>query len=111
MTTVTNAQLGNSAGAIATGGTPKNRNLLSVKFFNTSSTVSQTVTLYCYPSGGSAGDTTTIDEQVLSPRESYTIPKDQLVLLGNGDVLAGKATTATTVTVTVNFIDRGTDNN
>jgi hypothetical protein len=111
MSTVTNAQLSNTAGAIATGGSPLNKNLLSVKFFNTSTSASQTVTLYLYPSGGSATDTTTIDEFALGPRESFSIPKDQLVVLGNGDVFAGKATTAATVTVTVNFVDRGTDNN
>lgn len=111
MSTITNAQLSNTAGAIVTGGTPNNRNLLSVKFFNTSTTVSQTVTLYLHPSGGSAGDTTTIEEVALAPRESWVIPKDQLVVLGNGDVLSGKATTAATVTVTVNYVDRGIDNN
>lgn len=111
MSLVTNAQLSNTAGAIVTGTSPNNRNLLSVKFFNTSTSVSQTVTLYHYASGGSASDTTTIGEVALGPRESYTIPKDQLVVLGNGDVLAGKATTAATVTVTVNYMDRGTDNN
>ncbi len=111
MSTITNAQLSNTAGAIVTGGTPTNRNTLSVKFFNTSTTVSQTVTLYMYPSGGSAGDTTTVEEVALAPRESWSIPKDQLVVLGNGDVLAGKSTTAATVTVTVNYVDRGIDNN
>jgi calcineurin-like phosphoesterase family protein len=111
MSTVTNAQLSNSAGAIATGTSPKNRNLLSVKFFNTSTTADQTITLYHYPSGGSATDTTTVDEKAIGPREVYVLPKDQLVVLGNGDVFAGKSTDAATVTVTVNYIDRGTDNN
>lgn len=111
MSTVSNLQLSNSAGAIATGGTPTNRNLLSVRFFNASASASQTVTLYHYASGGSASDTTTIKEFALGPREDLMIPKDQLMVLGNGDVLAGKSTTATTVTVTVNYVDRGTDNN
>jgi len=111
MSTVTNAQLSNTAGAIATGGAPNNRNLLSVKFFNTSSTIDQTITLYHYPSGGSASNTTTVDERALGPREAYVLPKDQLVVLGNGDVFAGKSTDAATVTVTVNYVDRGTDNN
>jgi hypothetical protein len=105
MANVANLQLGVTETSIVAGGVT-NRNVLSITFFNTSASVSQTVTVYQYPSGGSGSNSTTIKEFTLGARESLVIPKDQLAVLGNGETISGIATTAATVTVTVNYIDR-----
>jgi hypothetical protein len=105
MTNVANLQLGATETTIATGGAI-NRNLLSVKFFNTSATTTQTVTLFHYPSGGSGIPATTVDMFSILPQESHAIPKDQLILLGNGDVFSGLASSGATITVTTNYVDR-----
>lgn len=105
MANVVNLQLGITETSIAVGGAT-NRNIVSLTFFNTSTTTSQTITLYHYPSGGSGSNTTTIREFTIASRQSYVIPKDQLAVLGNGETISGLATTAATVTVTVNYVDR-----
>jgi hypothetical protein len=74
---------------------------------NTSTTDIVTFSLYLYPSGGSASTTTIIKyDKALDPKEDYWFTKDELFRLDNGEVLAGLASIAATVTVTVNYTDR-----
>ncbi len=105
MAKITNAYLLNTETSLAVGGTTA-KNVLRVSFFNTDQSTSYTVTVFMYPSGGSGTDATTVNEFALLPRSSFTLPKDQLVRLGNGDVLSAKCGTSNKVVATVNFEDR-----
>jgi hypothetical protein len=105
MANITNTNLQSTETSLAVGGaTPKN--LLKVSFFNIDASTTYTVTVYSYASGGSGSDSTTVDEFALPPRTSFTLPKDQLVRLGNGNVFSAKAGTSNKVVATINFEDR-----
>ena len=105
MANVFNVQLGVTETVIAQGGTT-HRNILSLRLVNTD-TVSRVFSLYCYPSGGSASDTTIIKKDyTIQAADDYYFTKDELFRLGNGETLSGLADVAAKITVTINYEDR-----
>lgn len=98
MSMTAGTQLGTSASAIFTA-TGENA-ILSIIFCNTT-TAQKKVTLYRYPSGGSASDSTTLAIVYINGENSFTWSGDEKLLLDNGDVLAAKADAATSVSAQV----------
>lgn len=105
MANVINVQLSNSETTITTGGTT-NRNILSIKIVNTD-TSTRTFSLYHYPSGGPGSDSNIIKKNYsILASDDYYFKKDELMVLGNGDVLSGIADVASKLTVTINYVDK-----
>jgi len=77
--------------------------IISILFCNTSTT-DKTVTIYAYPSGGSAGDGSTILKDLTIPAgDTFIWSGQEKIILDVGDVVSGLADVATSVTATINY--------
>jgi hypothetical protein len=97
---VTGIQLGTSATTIVETTSNGTYNIIhSLSFFNTSSTLQETVKIYKYTSGGAADDADLIAEQVILPRKTWNAGVSINKVLSYDQILAASTTTATTVNV------------
>ena len=105
MANVYNVQLDTSETIIAQGGkTP--RNVLTLRLVNTDTTT-RTFSLYLYPDGGSAGDTTIIKKDYpIGTGDDYYFSKEELFRLDHGETLSGIADVAGKITATINYEDK-----
>ena len=98
-----NVQLGLTETSILTSSATEVNAVLSILFCNTTASTI-TITVYAYPSGGSAGDGTTIIKDLeISAKDTFIWTGDEKIILGNSDVISGLADVATSVTATVNY--------
>lgn len=73
--------------------------ILSIIFYNSSATV-KTVTLYLYPSGGSASATTTIAKFDISAYNTFSWSGDEKIIVDTGSIVSALADTTASVSVT-----------
>ena len=96
-----NVQLGTSETTILLAS--QETNILDTLFCNTD-TSTRVVTIYLYPSGGSAGDGTTIMKNLpIEAEDTFIISGDEKLFLDTGGKFSAKADLAGKVTVTVNY--------
>ena len=74
--------------------------ILSMLFYNNDS-VSRTVTIYMYQSGGSASATTTVLQKDIPPKETLIWSGGEKFILDTNDVVSAKADVASKVSVCV----------
>jgi hypothetical protein len=99
---IANIVLGTSETTIKATGSSEQFALLSMIFCNTSAS-DITITVYAYPSGGSAGTGTMIIQSLLIPsHDSYIWDANEKFILGNSSTISGLASLASSITVTTN---------
>ena len=77
--------------------------LLCVLFCNIDS-AGHTISLYAYPSGGSAGDTTTIAKNVpIAAYDTWLFTGNEKLLFDTGGVLVAVCDSANKVTATISY--------
>ena len=76
--------------------------ILSMLFYNDDS-ASKTVTIYMYPSGGSASATTTVLQKDIPPKETLIWSGGEKFILDTNDVVSAKADVASKVSVCVGY--------
>jgi hypothetical protein len=100
---VSNIQLGVTETTLHVAGAAETVAILGVYLCNLD-TVSHTVTLYAYPDGSSAGDTTTIIKELNIPaKDSYQWTANDKLVLAPLDKISGLADTAAQVSAMVNY--------
>ena len=77
--------------------------VVSVIFYN-ADTTTRTITLYAYPSGGSAGNGSTIAKFDIPTTDSFIWTGDEKLMLETGGVIAAVADSAAVVTATINYL-------
>jgi hypothetical protein len=101
---IANVQLGVTETTICQSGASETRALLSMLFCNTDS-VSHTVTVYAYPTGGSAGATSTVLSELLIPaKETFTWEANNKLILAPSDKVSGICDLASKVSVLSNYM-------
>lgn len=104
---VKNVVLGTSETEIIKAGTTLKMAVLSIIFCNTSS-ASVTITVYCYPSTGSASDGTTIVKQLsIAPLDTYVWTSNEKFVLAPNDKISALASATSSVTATANYMEMG----
>ena len=76
--------------------------VLSLMFFNSDS-ISRTVTVYLYPTGGSAGDLTTVLVKSIPPKETLIWNGTEKFILDTNSTVSAKADVASVVNVCVGY--------
>jgi hypothetical protein len=98
-----NAQLGLTATNLLTVPASTTSAVLSIIFCNTTSSA-RTVTAYAYPTGGSAGDSTTIAKTVSIPAyDTWIWTGLEKMILDAGGVVSALSDSAASVTATINY--------
>lgn len=100
---LSNIQLGSTETTICAAGSSETRAVLTILFCNTD-TSTRTITLYAYPSSGSAGDSTTIVKTLSIPAlDTYLWTCNEKFILGPSDKISGLSDVASKVTATANY--------
>lgn len=100
---ISNVQLGTSATDIAVGGTGETRSVLMINFCNTDTTT-RVISVYAFPSGGSATNATAILAELSIPaKDSYVWTANEKFILNQGDKIQGIADVASKVTATTSY--------
>lgn len=100
---ISNTLLSNSETTLYSAGASDTVALLGVYFCNFD-TVSHTVTIYAYPTGGSASDTTTIVKEYNIPaKDSYQWTANDKLVLAPLDKVSALADVASKVSAMVNY--------
>lgn len=100
---ITNLQLSNSETTIYQAGASITVAILGIYFCNLD-TVSHTITVYAYPNGSSAGNSTTIIKELNIPAgDSYQWTANDKLVLAPLDKLSGLCDTASMVSAMVNY--------
>jgi len=77
--------------------------ILSVLFCNLD-TSSRVITIYAYPTGGSASNGTTILKSLeILPLDTFIFSGDEKIILDNGGKISGVADVAAKITTTINY--------
>lgn len=101
---ISNVQLGTGETTILSPGAFATYAILSLIFCNTDLTASHTITIYAYPSGGSASDSTTIIKSlVIQPGDTFVWSGNEKIIITTSDKISGLADSASKVTVTSNY--------
>ena len=101
---IANVQLGTSETTICLAGASETRALLVMLFCNTD-TSTRSITVYAYPTGSSAGASTTIIYQYSIPAgDTFQWTSNEKFLLGPSDKVSGIADVASKVTVTSTYM-------
>ena len=99
-----NVQLGTSETNLITNGGSTNIAVLSMTFCNTDSTA-RTITVYAYPSGGSANATSTIISALsINPGDTYVWTTDEKFILAPNDKISAISDVSAKVSACVNSL-------
>lgn len=103
--TAPSSQVGTSATTITAINVAGTYDIIySLKFTNTSTTLSETVKVYRYLTGNTPGDSELIAEKVLLPRQTWNVQEAVNLVVTNGETLGATTTTVTTVNVDANGV-------
>ena len=103
---IANVFLGTAETVITTAGS-MDRAVLTMTICNTD-TVSHTIDLYAYPTGGSATDLYCMYKSFdIPPLETLNFTADDKIILQAGAKISGKADVASKVAVMCNYMDLG----
>lgn len=97
-------QLGTSATTIYENTTGRNVKVMSINFCNTDS-ATKTITIYAYPSGGSASDATTLYKNLSIPATDTLEKELGNFMLADDDIIVGIADVADKVTVIISTFE------
>ena len=101
---ISNVLLGTSETDICVSGASETRALLSMTFCNTSSST-VTITIYVYPSGGSASNTTTVLKEVSLPaKDTFVWSSNEKLILDANNKVTGIASTDSVVSAMSNYM-------
>lgn len=104
---INNVQLGTSETTILLGDSVVKTALLSLIFYNSDS-ATRTITVYAYPNGSTAGDSTTIIGKLdIAPLDTYIWTANEKFIMAPLDKISGLCDVASKVTVTSNFMLMG----
>lgn len=81
-----------------------NSAVVSIIFYN-ADTATRTVTLYAYPSGGSAGDGSTIAKFDIPTTDSFIWTGNEKLMLETSGVISALCDVAGKVTATINYLE------
>lgn len=101
---ITNTQLNATDTAICTSGASEQRAVLVIVFCNLD-VATRIITVYAKPSGGSAGDTTTIIKDLAIPAgDSYIWSAGEKFILDANESISGLADVASKITATTSYM-------
>ena len=78
--------------------------VVSIMFYN-ADTATRTVTLYAYPTGGSAGDGSTIAKFDIPTTDTFLWTGDEKLMLELDGVISAVCDVASEVTATINYLN------
>jgi hypothetical protein len=101
---ISNVLLGSSETTIKAAGVAEEIAVLSITFVN-NDTTARNLTVYAYPSSGSASTTTKIiDSLPIAASDTFVWTTNERFILNNGDKISGLADVANKINATANYI-------